>query len=414
MIRVGFYLGSASISSGGIAPYAWRVLDLLLEHSHRHGISLKVLCDKKLLLDVNSKISEKNANASAVCVPNWVLYQPPFIRFLQAFGKLVFALTSSKQFAALIDIRYFWYKLLGLDLLHVPYQVAPIYHLPCPVIITMHDVQELHLPQFFTPEERAWRAKVHLQALKSSDAIIVSYPHIKQDLIKYFRLSDEKVNVCRLPYASIKFRKPSSVESTKFSKKYGDLSRSILFPAQTWEHKNHISLVKALESIKDSGQRDVTLLCTGKKNEFYDIGIEPYLKSSSVASSVFFLGVVSEQELSWLYCNCSLVVIPTLYEAGSFPLLEAMFHKAPVICSNVTSLPYEIADQSLVFDPLDIDMMTSLIIKHLDFPEIAERNRLNSCKRSLEMKALEPSGDYVAVYRNVLRHHGFHSIDSFN
>jgi glycosyltransferase involved in cell wall biosynthesis len=65
--------------------------------------------------------------------------------------------------------------------------------------------------------------------------------------------------------------------------------------------------------------------------------------------------------LLWLYRNAALVVIPTEYEAGSYPLLEAMMLGAPVICSNVTSLPDAIEDKRFVFDPYDENALAALI-----------------------------------------------------
>ncbi len=47
------------------------------------------------------------------------------------------------------------------------------------------------------------------------------------------------------------------------------------------------------------------------------------------------------------------VVVPSLYEAGSFPLMESIFLNVPVICSNVTSLPDTIGDDDFIFDPTD-------------------------------------------------------------
>ena len=54
--------------------------------------------------------------------------------------------------------------------------------------------------------------------------------------------------------------------------------------------------------------------------------------------SYYVPGIVPEEDLIGLYKWASLVVIPTLYEAGSGPLYEAMKYSTPVICSNVTSV----------------------------------------------------------------------------
>ena len=58
--------------------------------------------------------------------------------------------------------------------------------------------------------------------------------------------------------------------------------------------------------------------------------------------------------------------MPTLYEAGSFPLMESILMGIPVVCSNVTSLPETIGDNQFVFDPNNINDIAEKIIKIWD------------------------------------------------
>ncbi len=80
------------------------------------------------------------------------------------------------------------------------------------------------------------------------------------------------------------------------------------------------------------------LICTGTKSDYYP-EIAEQVEQLGLEDLVLFTGLVPEDELCWLYRNAVLVTIPTEYEAGSFPLYEAMMQNAPVICSDVTSLP---------------------------------------------------------------------------
>jgi len=45
------------------------------------------------------------------------------------------------------------------------------------------------------------------------------------------------------------------------------------------------------------------------------------------------------------------VVIPTKFEAGSFPMLGGLSGGCAVACSRVTSLPEQAAGAALIFDP---------------------------------------------------------------
>jgi glycosyltransferase involved in cell wall biosynthesis len=113
------------------------------------------------------------------------------------------------------------------------------------------------------------------------------------------------------------------------------------------------------------------------------------------------MGIVPEAELYWLYKNSSLVVIPTLYEAGSFPLIEAMYLQAPVVCSSVTSLPETIGDSRFVFDPLDVDQISSLIMNLLNNSELREENIRNSRKRIEQMRKVDSNSHFLEVYSRV-------------
>ena len=99
-----------------------------------------------------------------------------------------------------------------------------------------------------------------------------------------------------------------------------------------------------------------------------------------------------------LYNNANLIAIPSLYEAGSGPLFEAMYYSRPVICSNVTSLPESIGDCEFVFDPLNLDEISNLILRGLYDKDFIMRNKLNSAKRMEQLKEL----NYENIYLNAL------------
>ena len=78
-------------------------------------------------------------------------------------------------------------------------------------------------------------------------------------------------------------------------------------------------------------------------------------------------------------------MIPTLYEAGSGPLYEAMKYKVPVICANTTSLPETVSNAKYVFNPSDVNELSVLIIKMLSDENERRENVNNSEKRMKEL-----------------------------
>jgi glycosyltransferase involved in cell wall biosynthesis len=63
------------------------------------------------------------------------------------------------------------------------------------------------------------------------------------------------------------------------------------------------------------------------------------------------IGYVSDADLAALYAGCELFVYPSLYEGFGLPVLEAMAAGAPVITSNVSSLPEVAGDAGFLVDP---------------------------------------------------------------
>ena len=248
-----------------------------------------------------------------------------------------------------------------IDIIHCPYQFLAESRYSRS-ICTMHDVQELHFPEYFTPEDRADRAVAYLKYIKNADKIIVSYQHIKADIIRYFNIGVDRIAVCLLDMGNLWIDKFSSADIISLTHLHIP-EKFILYPANTWVHKNHLKLLEALALIKAQGHTDLKVVCTGHKTSYFDSILKSYIDKEGLSGQVIFTGVVNEQELYSTYKTCAGVVVPTLYEAGSFPLVESILLDVPVICSNVTSLPETIDNDAFVFNPTDVQELSSMLLR---------------------------------------------------
>lgn len=287
-----------------------------------------------------------------------------------------------------------------INIIHCPWQNIGHSSLGIPSITTMHDVQELHYPAFFTSDQRMHRAVHHKNAIDQSDAVIVSFNHVKEDIIKFFAKPENQVHVCLLDMQSLWFE--------KFSKKklvpleiYNLPSHYILYPAATWEHKNHLKLIETIFYLKNKKNIIINVVCTSTKTNFYDT-IQKKIEDLGIQQQFKFLGIVPDNVLFALYCNTTAVVIPTLYEAGSFPLIEAILTQIPVVCSNVTSLPETIGNAEFIFDPNNILDMSEKISKIMYDKDYRERNIQNSITMTEKIKSNNALVVLNNIYRNLL------------
>ena len=143
---------------------------------------------------------------------------------------------------------------------------------------------------------------------------------------------------------------------------------------------------------------EVNLVCTGNKTDYYS-EIENHIRKYGLTDSIKFLGIVPEEDLIGLYKNSELVVIPTLYEAGSGPLYEAMRYKVPVICAKTTSLPETIGDERFVFNPKNVDELSNLIVRMLTDENLRNENISNSEKRMRELGNKNYFESFSDVYK---------------
>ena len=124
----------------------------------------------------------------------------------------------------------------------------------------------------------------------------------------------------------------------------------LLFPGNTWPHKNHKGAFQALRVLRDAHGLDPLLVCTGSPKEAH-AELLSTIEDARLGDRVRFLGYVPMTDMPGLYEGAAALVFPSLFEGFGIPLLEAMWCDCPIVCSNATSLPEVAGDAALLIDP---------------------------------------------------------------
>jgi glycosyltransferase involved in cell wall biosynthesis len=238
----------------------------------------------------------------------------------------------------------------GADLVHFPTQSAFLTGVPS--VYHPWDLQHLHLPQYFTPEAVRARERSYRAFCEQARMVAVASVWHRRDILRLYGLDEEKVCVVPAAPATSAYEPPSDADLRAAREKFRLPDSFAFYPAQTWAHKNHLGLLDALASLRDRHGLSVTVVCSGKLNDFFP-RVERRAAELRLADQVRFLGFVSTTELQALYRLCRCVVFPTLFEGFGMPLVEAFLAGAPAASSNVTSLPEQAGDAALLFDPAD-------------------------------------------------------------
>ena len=137
----------------------------------------------------------------------------------------------------------------------------------------------------------------------------------------------------------------------------------LIYPAQSWEHKNHLRLIKAFHLISQD-DKDLYLLLTGSKTKYYE-NIQKLINRYSLKKKIFHLGRVNNTELINLYLNAQLLIVPSLFESISIPIYEAFRLGIPVCCADSGSMKWQVKEAAVVFNPYNLDEMIYSIKKVL-------------------------------------------------
>lgn len=246
---------------------------------------------------------------------------------------------------------------LQADVMHFTFQEA--FTTDVPSLYQPWDLQHLHLPQFFSAQERARREAAYRAFCAQAQTVVVASKWVKRDLVARYGIAGERVVVVNVPPVTNAYPELTSEQLALVRSRLGVPDRFIFYPAQTWPHKNHARLVQALGMLRASGLR-VPLVCTGEPNE-QSAAVAHEVRKAGVQEDVTFLGFVPPRDVEALYRTARALVFPSLFEGWGMPVLEAFRANLPVACSNATSLPDLVGDAAVVFDPLDVTAIAAAI-----------------------------------------------------
>ena len=240
----------------------------------------------------------------------------------------------------------------GLDLWFCPFTNLEPRIGPIPGVITVHDLQHEYYPEFFHPDELRHRGRFYPESCAAADHIIAVSEFTRQCVLERFDVEPDEVSVIwEAPGSDFDWR-GARARTPIVRQKYALPMRYVLYPANTWHHKNHQRLIEALAHYRARYGEDLTLVLTGVSREG-QAGLETAIRSRGLNGLVRMLGYVPRDEMPTFYAGAACLVFPSLFEGFGIPLVEAMRIGCPIAASNVTSIPEIVGDAAVLFDPLD-------------------------------------------------------------
>lgn len=295
-------------------------------------------------------------------------------------------------------------KELRADVLHLPSHNLLIARKVCPVVITVADITEFHLPHHYDPWRTAYRRLIVPRNARLADRIVTASSWFAADIRETLTVPASRIALVPHGVDPLFHAVEHDEAAARVRRRYRFDQPYILYVGQIhMPNKNLVRLVEAFAKVRRRGHPDLLLLLAGKevvggndvRTSAYCVGVQEHVR---------FLGYVPDELLSDLYSGAEVFVFPSLYEGFGLPIVEAMRCGCPVVTSK-TSAMAEIGDHAaILIDPYSTDEIASAIHDVLADARRREQLRAAGLERAKcytwENTALKLAAVYEAVAGN--------------
>jgi glycosyltransferase involved in cell wall biosynthesis len=303
-----------------------------------------------------------------------------------------FSLRARRQLRALRerydvvhDNQCLGYGLLGLDLplvttIHHPIQIDRSLELA-----SAQGWRRLSLHRWYgftTMQKRVARRLRHVVTVSSSS---------RDEIVEHLGVAAGRIDVIPIGTDPIRFSPDSTVERVP--------GRVVTTASADTPLKGLLYLVEAVAKLRTERQLELVVVGSARPGGPVAEAIDRY----SLHSAIRFTGRVSDADLVHQLRSAEVVVVPSLFEGFSLPLVEAMACATPVIATTGGALPEVAGDAALLVPPGDSEALAATLGSTLDSP--GERARLGAAGRArvLERFTWQAAAEQTAeVYRRAI------------
>ena len=267
------------------------------------------------------------------------------------------------------------------------------------------DFQVLHLPECFPEQDRQATTAAMANAIKKSDAMLLSSEHAKSDLYHFCQdcLDAQAPHSYVLHFPSSFSGTLDELPSIDMLREKYNLSDEPWFhvPNQFWMHKNHSLIIQALKHLHKGGKAPL-VLATGVAKDFRNPDYVPELKrqlsDENLSDRFRVMGQIPYMDMMGLMLHAIAVINPSRFEGWSTTVEEAKAFGKKLILSDIEVHREQNPDRSYYVAVDDSEKLAELLSKCvLSYNAIEERELSLNVFADKEKSMKEFSNSYVSL-----------------
>lgn len=247
-----------------------------------------------------------------------------------------------------------------------------------PLVVTMHSLEPL----------RPWKEEqlqtgyalsswIEKNTVEAADAVIAVSAEMKQDILKFYPIPEEKVTII---HNGIDLEEYRPVSDKDYLKEQGIEEPYLLFVGRISRQKGIIQLIDAFKSLP--GDRLHLVLCASAPDT-PELEQELKEKMGGHPRIKWLNQMVPKKAVIQLYSHAEVFVCPSVYEPFGIINLEAMACKSPVVATRVGGIKEVVADgeTGILVSPNNPHELAEAIQHVTDAPELIRRFKENGRRR---------------------------------
>ncbi|MEM9930728.1 MAG: glycosyltransferase family 1 protein [Bacteroidota bacterium] len=290
-----------------------------------------------------------------------------------------------------------------LDLYHglsheIPFKV---HRAGIKTVVTIHDLIFKAYPETYPFFDRQIYDFKFRYACEEADRVIAISEHTKRDIIKYYGISAEKIDVVYQSIAPLFFEPKDPGHDQETIQRLNLPQEFLLYVGSIQERKCVDLIIQAYEILQPSERIPLIIVGSGSA---YEQRMMEHVAAAGLNDLVIRLsGLSDNRDLKSLYGQASALVYPSKYEGFGLPVTEALLCQTPAITTTASSLPEAGGPDSLYITPDDAEGLAEAIRQVLQDTDLRQRMVEKGEAYALQhFGAQETSQRMLEVYQQVI------------
>lgn len=280
----------------------------------------------------------------------------------------------------------------GTGLLYHPINTCPRFPGRLPQVVTLHDLNFHHNPQWYARNFRTWLEHTTIPGLRRATHVACISDYVVDDAVRTLGLERSRVSRIYDGLRSLQTSGPVARDPDR-----------VLAVNPFQPHKNLARLIDAVGRLR-SDRPGLHLRVVGRPQANFR-GHES-LASRFSEDWVEVTGYIDDARLADEYASAAVLCMPSFEEGFGMPLIEAMSLGTPVVTSNLSCLPETAGPAGVLVDPHSVSSIAEGLRTVLEEDAGArarreEAGRAHAARFDWDAAASE----YIALFERVLAQH---------